>query len=274
MGITIAQLFYGAFRDAGIVKVDQTILSGDQNEECRQVYNRFVDQLAADGFTVSHVARVLFNIIPNQGDYLIGPGGDFDVTPAPNQIERASILLTATSPTTPPEYTLSPLTIDEWQQWTLKTQVTNFSRRFYYERPGSIPPTGQSLNSVPPNPGGIPTLGGGNPGLMGILHLLYVPNAANQVVLYLEQPLSQIDAMGDAQLFYPAGYQMMIESNLAVQLAARYPNEQQLSQDTRANAIKSLALIKMNNDRPLQRSCDWVAGQRRSNVYDGNRYQR
>jgi len=246
MGISITQLFYGAFRDAGIVKTEQTILSPDQNEECRQLYNRFVDQLAADGFTVSHVARMLFPLVSNQGDYLVGPGGDFDMPVAPNQIERAGVLVTVTANAPYPEYRMQPLTLDEWQGWTLKTQTISYPRCFYYER------------SQPP---------------LGTLHLVFVPTDANQIALYLEQPLSQIDATGDAELTYPNGYQMMIESNLAVQLAARYPNEQQMSEDTRANAIRSLALIKMNNDRPLKRELDWAVGDRRSNVYLGNRYQ-
>lgn len=242
MSISVNQLFYGGWRDAGLVLVEQTGLDSAQLEEARQIYNRMVDAWRSDGLTISHLSRNPFPIVPNKSDYTIGPGGDID-TLWPERIERASIEITSQSPS--PELPMVALTIDEWQDWRLKRQITNWSRAFFYER--SFP--------------------------LGIIHLVYVPTDANNLILYLEEPISQIDAADDSVIEFPPGYQEAIETNLAVRIAARHPKEQSLSEDTRELAIKSLNRIMNANNRPLERATDftWRRGQVR-NVYSGNRY--
>lgn len=240
MSITVDNLFYGAYRDAGLVKHEGTGLSDDQTEEARQLYNRMIDSWRADGLTISHISRKLYPITPGQGDYTIGPSGDWD-TVWPTRVERMSIVLSQYSPE--PEYPIFPLTVDEWQDWTYKKQVTNWPRRYFYER--DFP--------------------------LGILHLLYVPSDANSAAIYEEQPLSQIDATGDALLEFQPGYQEAIETNLAKRIAARFPGQSSISRLTLELSESSLDLIKNNNNRPLQRTTDF-ARSGRSDIYNGNRY--
>lgn len=262
LGITIDQLFYGAYREAGLVELEQTQLSPDQTEEARQVFNKYVDALQLDGNTISHVARLLFDIVPNQGDYTLGPGGDWDpgagvatAGPAgqiasnyPVRLERASVVLTSLPGASgPPEHPLRMLTIDEWQEWRLKQQSTNWPWCAYYE----------------------PAYSQASP--LAIVHLLYVPTDSNQVALYLEETIAQIEATGDALLDFRPGYQDMIESNLARRIGSRTPGWQEPSH--LAELVRSSTnLVKMANHRPLKRDNDMSRRGGRSNVYAGNRY--
>jgi len=262
--ITVQQLFYDAYADAGLIAFEQTGLNPDQVAECQQIYNRFIDSLQLDGMTCSHVARLLFPITPSKGIYTVGPNGDWDPAQGttlagvagqiasnyPVRIERASAVVT-TEPNFlgPPEYPMRMLSIDEYQSWILKQQTSNWPWCAYYE------PAFQSS------------------GGLGILHLLYVPTDADQVALYLEETLAQIDATQDAPVMFRPGYYDMIASNMAVRIAARHPDKANLSDITRELARSSLSLVRMANNRPLSRANDMANrwGDRR-NVYSGNRY--
>lgn len=256
MSITVGQLFYDAYRDAQLVALEQSVLNADQVEECRTQFNRLVDSLQLDGGMISHVARLVFNIIPGKGDYTVGPSGDLDpgvpvsassaiASNYPVRIERASILITSI-PTPaqagPPELPLIPLTIDEWQSWVYKQQTTTYSRNFFYE---------------PSYP-------------LGVFHLLYVPTETDQLVLYLEETLAQINATGDETLDFRPGYQDMLTSNLAMRVGMRRPGWQpppQLAELARS----SMAIIRMANTRPLSRTSDFQSTSRfRSNIYTGS----
>lgn len=239
MSITVDQLFYSAYRDAGMVLKAQTGLDPDQTEEARQLYNRMVNAWAADGLTATHTGRLLFNIAVSQGDYTIGPSGQWEYPRVPRRVQRASIILT--DQTQQPEVPMKPLTLDEWQVWTFKDQQSNWPWRFYYE-----------YNEP-----------------LGIVHLLYVPNTAIQAALYLEESLALIDATGDAELIYADAVQEAIETNLAMRIAARYPEEAQISQDTKNLARSSLDLVRMTNKIPLRRDNDMASFAGRSNIYMG-----
>jgi len=265
--ITVQQLFYDAYADAGMIQLEQTGLNPDQIAECQQIYNRMIDAFQLDGWTISHVARLLFPLTPSQGIYTVGTNGDFDpangITLAmaagqvggnagqigsnyPVRIERASAVVT-TEPNYlgPPEYPMRQLSIDEYQFWILKQQTSNWPWCYYYEP--SFP--------------------------LGLLHLLYIPTDADQVALYLEETLTQINATSNALLDFRPGYYDMIASNMAVRIAARHPKTAEISEITRELARSSLSLVRMANDRPLSRSNDMARQQGgNANVYSGHRY--
>lgn len=261
--ITVQQLFYDAYSDAGLIQLEQTLLNPDQVAECQQLYNRMVDGWQLDGWMTSHVARLLFPLTPNQGIYTVGPNGDFDPAQGttlaggsgqiasnyPVRIERASAVIT-TEPNYlgPPEYPIRMLSIDEYQDWVLKQQTSNWPWCAWYE------PAFQNSNGL------------------GILHLLYVPTDSNFIALYLEETLAQIDATQDAQLNFRPGYYDLIASNMAVRIAARHPKTAQLSEITRELARSSLSLVRMANQRALSRGNDFTGNVNRANVYSGNRY--
>jgi hypothetical protein len=264
--LTVAQLFYDSYRDAGVPGImEQSGLDPDRTEEARTQFNRMVDALQLDGGTISHVARLLFQITPNQSDYTVGPGGDWDPGQGiswsglpgqipsnyPVRIQRASMVLTTQNyaGAGPPEYPLFPLSLDEWQSWTLKMQTTNFPRRYFYE------PAYASSNGL------------------AIFHLLYVPYDDDMVALYLEETLQQIATAGDAVLDFRPGYQDMLTCGLAMRIADRTPDAQ-IKPGVVERYEYSLEMIRQNNNRPLSRANDMTSSSRwRSNVFLGNRYQ-
>lgn len=259
--ITIQQLFYDAYADSGRIQFEQTGLNPDQIAECQQVYNRMIDSWQLDGEMVSHVARLTFPLIPNKGIYTVGPNGDFDpaygVSAAgiagqipssyPVRIDRASVIITQDpAQSGPPEYPLRQLSEQEYQAWTLKEQNASWSWCFYVE------PAFNSSNGL------------------AILYLLYIPQQANLVALYLEETLPQIDATQDAILYFRPGYYDCIAANLAVRLDR---GRGKISPDVRELARTSLSLIKKNNWRPISRSNDMTSHYEwRSNIFQGNRY--
>jgi len=170
MSLTIDELFYGAYRDAGLILVEGVTLNPDQKEECRRTYNRMADAWGLDGLLCSHVARTLFDIVPSKGVYSMGPAADWDMPKYPVRVERASVILTNESPQ--PELPIFPLSLEEFQDWRLKDQTNNWPRRYYYEP--SFP--------------------------LANFWLLYVPADGNKIALYLEDKLIQLAAVGDQLL--------------------------------------------------------------------------
>lgn len=240
--VTVDQMFYSAWRDAGMPMTDGTGLNPEQTEECRTLFNRMINTWRSEGLLIPHVARKLWPIISGKGDYLIGPGGDIDET-WPVFIPKIGFVLTGE--TLQPEYPLFPMTLEQWADWTFKQQTTNWSQYYFYEK------------SYP----------------LGIIHFLYVPLDVNQMALYLEQPLEEITATGDELIDLRPAYQEAVETNLAKRIAARNPGRAQISTLTLELAASSLDQIRTNNDRPLKRTTDLSPGRNwRSNVYEGNRY--
>lgn len=263
--ITVQQLFYDSYADAGLIILEQTQLTPDQVVECQQLYNRMIDTWQLDGWMTSHVARLLFPLTPSKGIYTVGPNGDFDpgqgTTLAgvvgqipsnyPVRIERASAVVT-TEPNYlgPPEYPIRMLSIDEYQDWILKQQTSNWPWCAWYE------PAFNNSNGL------------------GILHLLYVPTDANQIALYLEETLAQIDATQDATLDFRPGYYDLIASNMAIRIAARHPKTAMVADSTKELARSSMSLVRMANHRPLSRNNDFRPGHGgQYSVYTGNRYR-
>jgi hypothetical protein len=263
--ITAQQLFYDSYADAGLIILEQTQLNPDQVAECQQLYNRMIDSWQLDGWMCSHVARLLFPLTPSKGIYTVGPNGDFDPAQGttlagvvgqigsnyPVRIERASAVVT-TEPNFlgPPEYPIHMMSIDEYQAWILKQQTSNWPWCAYYE------PAFQASGGV------------------GILHLLYVPTDADQIALYLEETLTQIDATQDALLNFRPGYYDLIASNMAIRIAARHPKTAVVADSTKELARSSMSLVKMANHRPLARGNDFAPERDRiSTIFTGNRFR-
>ncbi len=245
MSFTAKRLFYSASKYAGITTGTLTGLDQDEEEDLRQTYNSMIDSWRGDGLTVSHVGRYEFPLVANQGDYTIGPGGNFDRV-WPERMERAGIIVDDDA-----EYPIYPLTLEEWSLWRQKKQASNWPRRYFWER--AFP--------------------------LGILHLLYIPSDTSKVALYLEDPISQIVKPGGTPpdydavtLDYAPGYQLACESNLGMLYAAANSSRAKPTAEARRIAKASLDLLKTNNNRPLCRTTDLAATTNRSNIYNGNRW--
>jgi hypothetical protein len=265
-----------------VVGMEQSAPSLDMIEEGRQAYNSLVDGLNANGMNISHMARKTFPITPGKGDYTLGPGADWEWPSWVERIQRAGIVVVGPNnnppwppypdchppcphnppcppPGTPcpypeggycpqPEYTIHPLTVDEYQGWILKKQQTNWGQYYWYERAQPY----------------------------GIVHLLYVPSNANLCALYLEDAISRIDVgenptLEDINVTGPPGFQLMLETNLGRALAARNPTKAHISEDTLELARRSLMDFQGPNSRPMKKTSDLSWG-RRPNIFIGNRY--
>lgn len=254
MSITARQLFYGAYRNAGMVFLEQTSIGADQEEEARELYNRMIDAWRAEGHTISHISREEFPLVANQSIYTVGPGGNFN-TAWQEDIQRASLILTNQTPNA--ERPMEPLTIDQFQAWTLKDQATNIPQKFWYEK--DFP--------------------------LGKLHILYKPNTPYKVALYLENPMGDIAVAAGSPpnyagvtLTYPPAYQEAIEMNLAWRIWQRDSSRSSLDGQARAelkeSARRSFQIFTAVNNRPNLRLTDLSGTPSRTNVYNGNRWGR
>lgn len=255
MNLIARDYFYGIYRDAGLVPLEQSVLNPDEEEEARRLHNRLCDLWRMDGFNLTHIARMLFPVVANQMTYTIGPGGNWD-TDRPVRIERASIILI--DQTLQPEYPLTPLTVEQYQTWIVKKQLTQFPWTFYYDKAYS--------------------------GGLGNVVLLYGPTQANEVALYLEQPLGKIAvAVGNPPNYaavtmeIPDGYEEPLSTNVALRALGRMPSKSSLDAEARMElkerAAEGQLLLKQMNNRPLQRTTDLgYTGTRRSQILLGNRY--
>lgn len=247
MSNTIDELFYAAYRDAGLIAEEGTGLHSAQTEEARKIFNRMANSWALDGLKCWQVKRMVFNITSGKGRYSIGKGGDFD-TQRPNDIERGSVIVVNQNPS--PEWPLEKLTLQEWQEWRLKDLSITWPAAFYFDPELDV--SGGAGNAV------------------AYVNFLFVPGDSNQVALYLKQSLSPIDATGDTILDFADGYEEAIETNMAVTLAARRPGSN-ISPLTIQAAQRSLRQIKISNHRPVHMQSDYPVRPRALHDGWGNR---
>ncbi len=235
MTILASVLFYNAFRRAGILKEAGRGISASETSDALASLNAFNDFLLTHRLTVIAEDRQLFNLVSGQQTYRIGvdPAADWQA-PMPNQIEKAGYVFNTTNP--PVEQPFDIYTAQKWQALSPKTLQSTNPYVLYYEK-------ATTANQVTGVAGTISD--------MGTVFLWPVPlDATISVALYL---WIQIQTILDAtvSLVLPQGGQEMLESNLAVRLAAMFPKRAQISPLTIQMAKESLARYKTANDVPL-----------------------
>jgi hypothetical protein len=235
----VQDLIYAGFRDAGIVLEAQRGFSNSDKADGLLVLNRMLDAWKAERAMVFAVVPTTFTIQPNKATYTIGPSGaDIAASDRPEAIERANVIYTNSSPN--PESPLRVLLSEqEWQTVSPKTMKATIPSVLYYERL-----TGN-----------------------GLIHLWQVPTVANQVAVYLWQTVNQFAAIGDT-IALPTAYQEAIETNLALRLAARFPDRQHISQITIDLARQSRQRVRASNTPVLLMQTEAAA----RGTYDGGRY--
>lgn len=235
MTITFATLAYNAFRRAGILKEAGRGYSASEESDALSSLNSFNDFLLTHRMTVISEDRQLFPLVSGQQVYQIGldPSADWQA-PMPNQIEKAGYVFTTVNP--PVEEAFNILTAQLWQALSPKTLQSTNSYCLYYQK-------ATSTNAVTGQLGTIADIGS--------VSLSPVPlDATIQVALYLWIQIQTI-ANNAATLVLPQGGQEMLETNLAVRLAALFPKRAQISPLTIQMAKESLARYKTANDVPL-----------------------
>lgn len=266
MTVAFTTLAYNSFRRAGILKEAGRGFSASEENDALSSLNTFNDFLLTHRLTVISEDREIFPLVSGQQYYQIGldPAADWQV-PMPNQVEKAGYLFTTTNP--PVEQPFDILTPQQWQALSPKTlQSTNPYRCIYQKATAANAVTGIA----------------GTISDMGTFGVWPVPlDATVAVVLYLWIQIQTIANSG-VTLVLPQGGQEMLESNLAVRLAALFPKRAQISPLTIQMAKESLARYKTANDVPLlMRVEDGDLGSQQdragynlfSNAYNGNSWR-
>ncbi|MFP5230005.1 MAG: hypothetical protein ACLGXA_20505 [Acidobacteriota bacterium] len=227
--MTGTTLFYNAFRRAGILAEAGRGISSSETTDALEEVNALFGEWRAQRLTVYAEDRQEFPLVSGQQAYKIGIDSAADwQAQMPSAITRAGYVFNTTNP--PVEEPFDIYTTQQWQALSPKTLQSTNPYVLWYEQ--------STVNGAVSD--------------MGTVWLWPVPiDATITVALYLWQ---QMMAISDptANIVFPPGYQIAVESNLAVRLAARFPKRARISPITGAIAQSSLARIKAMNDMPLQ----------------------
>ena len=236
MSIVSSALFYDSYRRAGILKEAGRGISQSESNDALAAINSFIDFIGGMRGTVFAEDRQLFNLVSGQQVYMIGldPAADWQA-PMPFDITKAGYVFGTTNP--PVEQPFDILTPQRWQALSPKTLQSTNPYCLFFQR-----------NTVP-------SLASGTYGVasdMGAVTLWPIPlDATIQVALYLFLQIQQI-ASPSTVLILPNTVQEMLETNLAVRLAAMFPKRAQLSPTTELISRQSLARFKAMNAEPLE----------------------
>lgn len=229
---TGSQIVQTAYRLAGIQAEAGRGYSVSQGTEGLAVLNSMLDSMKTERLLVLVMSRQRFDIIPNQASYTVGPGGDCDIA-RPEKLWGAGYIFTDTQPEV--EVALDCWNEQQWKANTIKDFSAPIPSAAYYQ--ASFDAAGR-----------------------GLLYLWPVAtnNAAFTLYVWDNASLSQVASL-DTVLIFPPGYQAMIEMNLAVWIAARFPRAK-LSPITVALANSTKAWVKNVNTPVLYMVADAGSG--------------
>jgi len=242
MSITIlaSTLFYNSYRRAGLLKESGRGISASETQDALNAINSFIDFIGGMRQTVFAEDRQLFNLVSGQQVYRIGldPAADWQA-PMPFDITKAGYVFTDTDPAV--EQPFDILTPQRWQALSPKTLQSTNPYALYYEKNTN---TSQASGTY------------GQVSDMGSVILWPVPTDATiQVALYLWLQIMLIPS-ASTTLVLPNTVEEMLESNLAVRLAAMFPKRAQISPATELISRQSLARFKAMNSQPLEQRCE------------------
>lgn len=219
-------LIQASLSDIGALSLeDGGVPTAAQAQDGLNRLNAMISFLQTHNLTIPSVAREVFDLVANDGEYTIGTGGNFD-TLRPMAIIGASVLLTASSPDV--EVPLAILTDDAWQRIRVKDLTSAQPTALYYN----------------------PTFSGN----LGTINLWPIPdNATNDLVIYRNDQVTGFSNLTTA-IQMPPGYFEALEFNLAVRLCVPYRIEP--TSDLKEHARASLASIKRQNYKLSDLSID------------------
>lgn len=240
VSLSAGTLFYNGFRRAGILAEAGRGISASETSDALSEINAWIDYIGGMRGTVLAEDRQEFSLVSGQQVYQIGldPAADCQA-PAPISIEKASYVFNTTNP--PVEQPFDILTPQLWQALSPKTLQSTNPYCLYYERFTST----EAVNGAY-----------GTTSDMGSVSLWPVPlDSTISVALYLWIQIQQFTS-ATQNLVLPTMVQMMLETNLGVLLAARFPKRSHLSPTTELLARQSLARFKAMNSEPLEMQCE------------------
>ncbi len=244
--VVLNTILYPAFRIAGILVGPGFKPGPEQIADALEMLNTMLDSWRTERLLVFHVGRHVQNVNASQQSYLIGDGApDWDVT-RPLRIEFAGLIQTDNTGNYPTELPLSILTPLDWGSIAVKNITSSTPQKLYYE------PTYDLTAGNPPT--------AGNP--WGTVWLWPVPQVANQIALYLWEPLQNYDTENDP-VTVPPGYLEALQYNLATKLAMRpWLGQKPGITPMALSEAKTLKNWVKTNNRPLmdlQMRCEGAA---------------
>lgn len=211
-----SSLVTAALRLLGVIGENQSP-SPEQMTDGMDVLNDFIDAMNLDSLAVYQTTNDQVTLVPGQGTYTIGSGGDFNL-PRPVQITAAYVDYQGVS------FPLDETTQEEFNLITIKAMTQILPRFFLY------------LNTYP----------------LGTLQLWPVPSAAINLNVTVDRIITSLAANDDLSL--APGYSKLFKFNLAKDLAPQF--NVPLSQDIARIAKESMADVKRANRTPAMASFD------------------
>lgn len=187
-----------SLRLIGVLATGESPTSDEANDALETLQD-LLDAWQAESLQVFSIVRQLtdvnnlpFTLVPAQQVYTLGAGGNFNF-PRPARVERMG-LISISNPAQPLELALEMLTDAEWQAIPVKNIQSTIPQKVWNDK---------------------------NFPLMN-LSFWCVPSIAQQVALYLWQPLATFPDLNVTDVEFPPAYARALRFNLAVDLAAEF----------------------------------------------------
>jgi hypothetical protein len=212
MNKTAGDLINSALKRLGVIASGETPSSAESQDSLAAVQSLIETWSTNDilGFVETEDTLTL---VPNQGAYTIGSGGDFNVA-RPIDILAAVVIESGNL-----ELPLNMLKFEQWLNISDKTLKSNFPTDFYYRTEWPL----------------------------GKLFFYPVPTEAKSIKVYSRKPIISLSALTD-NIALPEGYYGALEYNLCLELADMFgvPVSAMIAQkaDEKLSAIKAQNLSK------------------------------
>jgi hypothetical protein len=225
----VSDILYSALRIAGLLRGAQRTASPEEMLDAFNALNSWIDELNTQRLAIFSIQQTDQPLAPGQQTYLVGPGGDWSML-RPSKIERANLVYLSDNPSAPLELPMEIMTLDGWKSIPLKSTQSVYPLQLYYDQ-------------------------GFNAAGQGTAYVFPVPQAINNVRLFVWQQLTQFASQGDTVIL-PPGYLKCIQHNLAKELAMGFPERAQISPLALQEADDSLEKIKLLNFEMTDLACD------------------
>jgi hypothetical protein len=180
---TARDLITDAMKELRVLRVGETPTAADANDGLRRL-NRLLDALSTEQLLCWADITESRALVPNQQQYTVGPGGDFDMV-RPPEIIRAWIRDASDQ-----DIPLGEYTEGEWDRISLKNQISNYPYAFWYD---------------PQSP-------------LGVVNVWPVPTSTLTIFLRTRALLSAFGTL-DTEVAYPPGYREFLTLKFALVFA-------------------------------------------------------
>jgi hypothetical protein len=214
---TLRALATQAMGRLGVLASGESMSAADANL-CLEAINQLLDEWQATSLMLYAEQRTTWNIVPSQASYTVGDSAEVNV-PRPVYVDWVSYVDTTQTP--PLEIAVKPYTDFTWAAVGQKALTSNLPLNYYY-------------NLTYP---------------LATLYLWPIPTQASlQGVLYARTQVAQLASL-DTDVALPNGWQRMIVTNLAVEIAPAFFREPSATLMNQAKS--SLAAVKRSNIRDV-----------------------